>query len=388
MLRKLQAIRDGWAALRRIQQEGERPRIIFYAENGDAWPHFEPILSALSARNRGPVRYITSSPGDPVLTGGSPLVQPSCIGDGALLIAFFESLRNAVLVMTTPDLQTFHLKRSRDPRVHYLYVHHSMVSTHMTYRPGAFDHFDTLFCVGPHHVAETRAREKRLALRPKELVEHGYGRLDRMIEHAALGAPLRAGAPAHILVAPSWGDEGLLESRGEGTIGALLDAGFRVTVRPHRRTGLRNRALLDRIRRRFAPNPRFTIDEAMASFASLASADLMVGDWSGAALEYAFAFQRPVLFVDVPRKVNDPDYAALGIEPLEVGIRHLLGEVVPPDDVAALVAAASRLLADPQGFSERIRAIRARTVYNLGRSGEVGAEAAIERLERLSRAPA
>ena len=68
----------------------------------------------------------------------------------------------------------------------------------------------------------------------------------------------------------------------------------------------------------------------------------MVSDWSGAALEYAFGLERPVLFVDVARKVNNPDYEALGIEPFEVGIRERIGRVVAPDDLAAIVPAVAR----------------------------------------------
>ena len=63
-----------------------------------------------------------------------------------------------VFIMTMPDLGTFYLKRSVHP-VHYVYLFHNMVSSHMTFKPGAFDHFDTIFCVGPHHIDEIRKTE-------------------------------------------------------------------------------------------------------------------------------------------------------------------------------------------------------------------------------------
>ena len=59
-----------------------------------------------------------------------------------------------VVVMTMPDLNQFQIKRSRFS-VHYVHVQHSLVSLHMIYRKGAFDHFDTVFC-SYHHIAEIR----------------------------------------------------------------------------------------------------------------------------------------------------------------------------------------------------------------------------------------
>ena len=109
------------------------------------------------------------------------------------------------------------------------------------------------------------------------------------------------------------------------------------------------------------------IDRDIAATKSLAESDLMVSDWSGAALEYAFGFERPVLFVDVERKVNNPDYEAYGIEPFEVGIRERIGGVVAPDDLAALAPAVHALVADAPAWPARLAAIRDESIFNVGR---------------------
>jgi hypothetical protein len=44
-------------------------------------------------------------------------------------------------------------------------------------------------------------------------------------------------------------------------------------------------------------------------------------DWSGVAMEFAFGLEKPVLFIDVPRKVNNPEYKTLRAVPLEVSYR-------------------------------------------------------------------
>ena len=49
--------------------------------------------------------------------------------------------------------------------------------------------------------------------------------------------------------------------------------------------------------------------------------DVMISDWSGAALEYAFALQRPVVYVDTPQKTVNQDWRDLDLVPFEDVIR-------------------------------------------------------------------
>jgi hypothetical protein len=218
-----------WSELSRFRSLGRDSRsIVFYAEDRNSWVHFEAILAELTGPMGTSVCYVTSSEQDPVLKGQREGILPFYIGSGSARTSFFRGLEAGVMVMTMPDLETFHIKRS--PKTsHYAYVHHSMVSTHMVYRPGAFDAFDSILCVGPHHVSETRAAEALAGLPPKELVEHGYGRLDRLMADRteAPEPPVDVDDPrTRVLVAPSWGDEGLLESRGAELVAILIEAGF------------------------------------------------------------------------------------------------------------------------------------------------------------------
>jgi YidC/Oxa1 family membrane protein insertase len=54
----------------------------------------------------------------------------------------------------------------------------------------------------------------------------------------------------------------------------------------------------------------------------------MITDWSGASIEYAFTLERPVLFIDVPKKIHNPDYEKLPEIPLEISIRDKIGEII------------------------------------------------------------
>ena len=52
-----------------------------------------------------------------------------------------------------------------------------------------------------------------------------------------------------------------------------------------------------------------------------------MSDWSGVAFEYALGLKKPVIFVDVPRKVNNQKYKEIQIDPIEVIIREHMGVV-------------------------------------------------------------
>src|SRR4029453_19606928 len=95
------------------------------------------------------------------------------IRPGAVCTWFFQTVRADVVVLTMIDLHNFHLKRSIHP-VRYVYVFHSMGSTHMVDHPNSYDHYDSLFCVGPHTVAGTGGREDGDARPPNTPSPHGH----------------------------------------------------------------------------------------------------------------------------------------------------------------------------------------------------------------------
>ena len=367
-----------WLAYRRFTKlPREKRELVFYSEGPAYWVHLEPLVRALVDHHGQSLCYVSSGEDDPGTAFAHPCVLPFVVGEGTARTLLFSTLDAGVMVMSMPDLGRFWIRRSARP-VHYVYVHHSLVSTHMIYGQGAFDDFDTIMCAGPHHVKETRATEQIYGLAAKRLIEHGYGRLDALLasERCADGARFGSGTHAlRVLIAPSWGREALLESVGAELVEILLDAGYHVTLRPHPQTRRLNPTILDDILERFGEHAGFAYEEDVASQASLHVSDIMISDWSGAALDYAFTLERPVLFVDVPRKVNNPEYQRLEPLPLEVSIREEIGAVVSPDALASVPGLVERLSGDSRKFAERIRAARRSWVFNLGESGVRGAEA-------------
>ena len=314
-------------------------RLTFYSEGKNYWPHLERLVQEILTTSEISVCYISSDKDDPGRFVEHPNYRTFNIDEGFVRNWLFENIDTDVMVMTMPDLHQYQVKRSKH-KVHYVYVQHSLISLHMAYRKGAFDHYDTIFCAGPHHIKEIRAMEIKYNLPKKNLVEHGYGRLDTIIAEAK-SRPRKEKTdkePKHVLIAPSWGKKGTIESGiAQLIVEQLIEQGCKITLRPHPQTVKYAKDKIDAILRKYENHTLFSYESNVAGQKSLHESDLMISDWSGATLDYAFGLNRPVIFVDVPRKINNPDYEELGIEPFEAFIREKIGIIVSDNDYASKI---------------------------------------------------
>ena len=351
--------------------------IVFYSESSVIlYPYVEEIIRELQNRDQK-VCYLTSSKDDPILKNKNENIRVFYIGDSELgKMNFFLRLKAKMLIMTMPDLGSYHIKRSKEFPVHYIYTFHSMNSTHMEFQKGAFDEFDSIFCVGPYQVQELRATEQLYNLKRKNLVECGYGLLDKLIK-------LRSSFPEkkkllknnkkNILIAPSWGKQNLLESMGIELVKILLDAGYHVTVRPHPMTAKKSPKTIKQIKERFEKNPDFLLDTNTSSFEQLFSSYALITDWSGIGYEYAFVCERPVIYVDVPKKSHNKEYEKIGLVPFEISIRDKIGEIVPVQNIETIPERIEFLYSHGNNFENKIQKIRNDAIFNIGESGKVTA---------------
>lgn len=345
----------------------EQRRLVIYSEGKNYWSYIGGLLQKTLELSDIDVCYVTSSKTDPGLKVEHPRLKTFIIGEGFVRDWMFANIDTDVMVMTMPDIGQYQVKRSSHP-VHYVYVQHSLVSLHMVYRPKAFDCYDTIFCAGDHHMKEMRAMEALAGLPPKNLFKHGYARLDSIKEEADLRAKDKSQSTQdkqHFLLAPSWGETGTIETGvGAKIVDLLLSKGAKVTLRPHPQTIKFASKSVDEIVSKHSDNPDFSYENNVEGQTSLHASDIMICDWSGAALDYAFGLEKPVVFVDVERKVNNPDYQEVGIEPFEVDIRKTIGEVISPDNLDALLKLDLKPL--PENLADQY-------VYNVGHSDEIGA---------------
>lgn len=347
--------------------------VVFYAEHDGYYANFEGLIEELIKIHGAPFCYVTSDPSDPILQRHHPNIRVFYLA--TLLPLFMAFVDCRAFVMTLTELNQHHLKRSMND-VHYVYVFHSLHSVHLFYPNGAFDHYDSILCVGPHQIEELRKQEELYHLKPKTLIEAGYYRVER-IHRAFCNRQAAQSKPSSgnrvILIAPSWGARNILEAHGETVVSALVNAGFAVVVRPHPETRRRFPRIVESFERKFRDDPRVTLEQSVSTDDSLLQADVLVTDWSAVALEYAFGTERPVLYVDTSLKHYNDQYGELGIEPLELRLRSQIGMVLPADEIPSIAQAVEHLIRDRSGFEARIRELRAQCVFAFGRSSEIGA---------------
>jgi len=356
--------------------DSDERSIVFYSEDISSFVYFEQIIHELTEKMGYCICYVTSAKDDPMLNNQNKRIRVFYIGHGAMRTKFFMELKTEVLVMTMPNLETHFIKRSRVYPVHYVYVFHSMVSTHKIYEKGAFDHFDSIFCAGPHHVEEISATESAYNLNHKNLVPCGYGLLDKLQKNKPIKNQKRCTEDGRkkILVAPSWGKKGLLETKGQELVKILLDADYHVIVRPHPMTIRKWPKIINAIENKFKDNTNFEIEKDVSSFESLYSAYGLISDWSGIGFEFAFVCERPVLYIDVPHRNLNPDYDDIPFESLEVSIRNIIGKVISPNELENIPKIIESTYENIDLFKTKVQEVRNETVFNFGQSGIKGAQ--------------
>lgn len=364
-----------WSQWRQYKKLSWRWRnILVYSESGQDWHHFEPIICDLTGRLKRLVCYVTSDPADPGLLQQITGMKAFCIEAGWFRTIFFQLCQADTMLLTMMDLGNLDLKRSLYP-VYYIYMFHGMGSTHMVDFENSYDNYDAIFCVGPHQVEEIRKRESLRNLPAKYLFEHGYHRLEQLLEKSrGKNSRLRDGDKPVILVAPTWGDDSIFNRCGAELVRVLLDAGFHVIMRPHYHTLRLSPGLCEGIAAQYNDHDDFEYIESMGERDSLFRSHLLISDWSAMAIEYALGLEKPVLFIDLPQRIRNKNWQELDIEPIESAIRGQVGSILLPEALDQAPERIHALLQHPETLRDRISNLREQSIYNLGSSVPMAAE--------------
>ena len=357
---------QGYRAYKKLPKSYKK--VVFYSESFQDWHHLKPLLNALLDEDIA-VTYVTSDDRDPGLLKLSNKYRSIYIGKGFFRILFFQFLRAKLLILTMMDLNNFELKRSMHP-VHYVYIFHSLTSTHMVDTEKSFDHYDTIFCAGPHQKKEIELREKNKDLKAKNLVPYGYPRIEKLIQLSSKPKNEKK----VILLAPTWGEQSIINLMGMEICSIILDHGYSLILRPHHETIKRSTQLIDEIENKYSHLETFRLVREMGDAESLLQSDLLICDWSGTAIEYAFGLEKPIIFIDIPPRVRNPNWREIQSEPLEMSIREKVGRVICPSKLDELPSSISQLLNEDQISSSLIKSLREEFIYNLSRSEIIGRE--------------
>ena len=147
-----------------------------------------------------------------------------------------------------------------------------------------------------------------------------------------------------------------------------------VVLRPHPMTHKKFQKKINYLDKKFSTNSNFILEQNITDFNSFLKSDIMISDWSGAALEFAFTFGRPVIYIDVPKKIHNPDFTDIPHIPIEVSIRDKIGIIVSPSDAKSIPRKIEELNIKSEFMKEKIENVRDNTIFNIGKSSKIGAE--------------
>lgn len=351
---------------------------VIYNEGNQYWNTFKPVVEEFEAR-KIPLEYLTSSKTDPVFDQKYNYVKAEFIGEGNSAFAKLNMLSAGVVLMTTPGLQVYQLKRSKNVK-HYSHVLH-MPNDATTYRLFGLDFFDSVLLTGDYQATDLRYLEEKRGINKKELVTVGCPYLDVYKQNIA-EIPAEENHPFTVLVSPSWGDVGLLKKYGEKLLDPLSKTGWRIIVRPHPQSKKSEAEMLERLTARYKDNPNIVWDYERQNIFSLKKSDIMISDFSGIIFDYTFLCDKPVMYVNAGMDLRPYDaYDLDGKELWQYSVLRKFGTELKEEQFAN-IKEVIQAVSDSKELEEARHAAKAEAWMHEGEAGKNIVDFMISKVEK------
>lgn len=294
-------VRMGIVKLRFILSGGKKvesgkkkiPYVIF-SDNKRYWNIFESICREFEQRGIDVV-YMTSSADDPVFEGEFKHIKGQFIGQNNMAYAKLNFVNAAIVISTTPGLDVYQWKKSKDVQC-YVHVLH-MASDVTLYRMFGIDYYDAVLVSGEYQVEDIRKLEKLRDLPSKEVEIVGIPYMDEMVRRLESSGP----AVKHsrtVLLAPSWGPSAIFSKFGGDIIRMLLATGYHIIVRPHPQSFESEKDMLEKIMKRYPESKQLEWNRDNDNFEVLKRSDILISDFSGVVYDFALVYDKPVIYAD------------------------------------------------------------------------------------------
>ena len=358
--------------------------LVFYAITSGQYKFYRQIINHLLEHSDIKIHYLTNDPDDALFKQDNARLIPYYASQKKT-ISLMMKLDTDIVVTTVPDLQSYHLKRSIvRSDIEYIFTRHGLGSMHMATREKAYDHFDTIFCAGPHNVAEIRKREEMAGLPRKNLVKVGYGLYDQL---KAAYDGLQQNQPnkkPRILIAPSWQDDNILDLCIDQILTELFGKGFEIFIRPHPQFLRIFPERIEALKKRYSvqvAGGELVFEDDFSSNESILLSDVLITDWSDIGAEFSYSTLRPSIFINTPMKIMNPNYKDFDLEVLDIALRDKVGVSLDPDKLAHLADLVDELISEKDEYQSRIKTVVEHYLYYPGRSGEAGGTYILRQLE-------
>ena len=216
---------------RKTKDDGDKLPLVIFSEGKQYWNFFNPVCKELEARGVETV-YMTASEEDPALKNEYKNIRTEFIGSGNKAFAKLNFLNADIVLATTPGLDVYQWKRSREVKS-YIHMFHAAGDVTL-YRMFGIDYYDSLLISGDYQEKQIRDLESLRNLPAKEIVKVCIPYMDEMMFRFKKNpAVAKKDSKVTVLLAPSWGPSAILSKYGKKIIDVLLETGYHIIVRPH-----------------------------------------------------------------------------------------------------------------------------------------------------------
>ena len=270
--------------------------IAVFSEGKRYWNVFGPVCDEFEKRGKE-IHFLTASPDDPALTKEYKHVHAEFIGEGNKAISRMNLLKADIVLSTTPSLDVFQWKRSKSVK-YYVHMPH-MANDITTYKMFGLDFYDAVLLSGQYQIDEIRRLEKMREIPAKDLKLAGIPYMDKMLERLENTNRRETDKKDPVvLLAPSWGNNGILTAYGAPFIENLLKTGYRIIIRPHPQSFTSEKELMDDLMAKFPDSDKIRWNRDPDNFDVLNEADILISDFSGVVFDFSLVFNKPIIYTD------------------------------------------------------------------------------------------
>lgn len=305
---------------------------VLYSEGKQYYCVFKPIADEFERRGI-PLTYYTSAEDDPIFEQGYKHVHCEFIGKGNKAYFKLAFLNADICLMTTPQLDVLQLRKSKNVK-HYCHILHA-IGYCCDYHLYGLDYYESVLLDAEYQIPLIREIECKRNLPGKELVVVGSSYLD-YYENLRQNSNFAQPDGKTILVAPTWGRYGLLSKFGKVLLDKLAEADYNIIVRPHPQSMLVEKELINELMERYKNKPNVVWNFDSDNLKVLASADIMISDFSCVMFDFALLFNRPFLYVDTELNVETLDMCDLDEIPWRYNVVKKIGKEIKVADIEDL----------------------------------------------------
>jgi len=323
----------GFLSYLKLMRSNNNKKIFFFSESKNYRNYLLNLIQILEKENNLSVIYLTSDLND--LEKISNKVIPIYIGTSFFRVLIFTFIKCEMVIMTLTDLGNHEIKRSKNCK-NYVYLFHSLVSTHKSYTHRAFENYDVILSNGEYQKRELEICEKLFNFKKKKIFNTGYLYFENLFENKI--NHVSNIDEKKILIALSWNknSKNLFDNYAENITKRLIDKKFNVILRTHPETLKRSNRTLKNIKKNFIKFDNFELNTDLTNLRPLNDSSLLITDNGGMALEYFITQKKPVLYINYSDKIHNDFFEKIKLNALEDEFKKDIGTSIEIDQLDKL----------------------------------------------------